>query len=901
LAGEDAVLVTTSDREVTAPPAIDTSAAGTGAAGAGTKTAAALWVEARGQVDIGRPGTGLRLGARALDHLRREHLPDTEAAVLRARILITMADAQVELGQIPEASESLDAALRASPAALPVVQASRGVLLARTGKPDAALQQFDAAIAALSGSRRTGANLVRALLWRGLLHLGEARIDEAQADCEAAGRLGRESGLDAAAVIATHTLGLVRWVSGDLPGALQAMSTADEVRPEVRSGIRALDRAKVLLAAGLLAEAREFTDRAEQVFTAERSKVDLADSLLVQAEIDLVARQSQTAQFAARRAARSYAAAGHQRGLLAAKVMEARAESIVRSATRPASRHRATQDAERAAELVLELVDSGLYEDARAVKLLEAEALLEAGDIPAAERSAVAAADLGAGNGEINRARRVPLIATELQTRVVAARLDLARGRRSSGLAHIRRGLDELAAYQARFGSQDLQSASAVHGVELTRLGLRTALNTRSPAAILQWLERSRAASTRLSAVRPSADRELATELSQLRMATYRARVALLAGAADPHLEQTVSQLRKRVRARSWVAGGTGAVNRPLTLTEVQRKLAANPDRVSIAAPFRGNGRFHVLVITATSSRYLDLGADFGLEHLLQRIIGDLNVLADHRILEPLRKVARVSLRAGLHAVAGAIVDPIQPFVDNGPVIVAAAGSAAIVPWALLPGLSGRAVSVSPSVTAAVAGIGAAGLDSVGRDHRGVLAVAGPEVAHGSREVETVAGVYARSAETTVLTGAAATGRAVLDAIPAGGLLHIAAHGHHEPDNPLFSGVLLADGLLYGYDVAPNPNLPSQVVLSSCDVGRTDDRPGGEPLGLVAALLRSGVATVVAGTSRVSDAVAASVMTAYHQRLRNGRAPAIALAGAIAEVASDDSDPAPFTCFGAGL
>jgi len=152
-----------------------------------------------------------------------------------------------------------------------------------------------------------------------------------------------------------------------------------------------------------------------------------------------------------------------------------------------------------------------------------------------------------------------------------------------------------------------------------------------------------------------------------------------------------------------------------------------------------------------------------------------------------------------------------------------------------------------------------------------------------------------------LLTGSQATGRAVLDAIPAGGLLHIAAHGHHEPDNPLFSGVMLADGLLYGYDVAPNPALPAQVVLSSCDVGRTVDRPGGEPLGLVAALLRSGVSTVVAGTSRVSDHVAAAVMAAYHQRLSGGQRPAIALAGAIKMVAEQDEDPAPFTCFGAGL
>jgi CHAT domain-containing protein len=112
---------------------------------------------------------------------------------------------------------------------------------------------------------------------------------------------------------------------------------------------------------------------------------------------------------------------------------------------------------------------------------------------------------------------------------------------------------------------------------------------------------------------------------------------------------------------------------------------------------------------------------------------------------------------------------------------------------------------------------------------------------------------------------------------------------------------MLADGLLYGYDVAPNPVLPAQVVLSSCDVGKTDDRPGGEPLGLVAALLRSGVSTVIAGTSRISDPVAAMAMTAYHHRLSTGVPPAIALADAIKSVAEQDEHPAPFTCFGAGI
>jgi len=307
-------------------------------------------------------------------------------------------------------------------------------------------------------------------------------------------------------------------------------------------------------------------------------------------------------------------------------------------------------------------------------------------------------------------------------------------------------------------------------------------------------------------------------------------------------------------------------------------------------------GRFHALMITATTAEYVVLESDRDLERTLHRLLGDLDVLADHRIHPAVRRVAAASLRTGLDTVGSLIVDPIRPLVDDGPIVVAAAGAAAVVPWALLPGLRGRAVTVSPSVTAAVSNLRNG---AHGQDHRrGVLVVAGPDLPHGGAEAETVAGVHDGS---SVLIGPAATGAAVLGAMPSGGLVHIAAHGHHEPDNPLFSGVMLADGLLYGYDVAPNPTIPAQVVLSSCDVGRTVDRPGGEPLGLVAALLRSGVSTVIAGTSRVSDEVAMAVMKSYHSRLGAGGRPAVALARAIEAVQGPGTDPAPFTCFGAGL
>ena len=57
----------------------------------------------------------------------------------------------------------------------------------------------------------------------------------------------------------------------------------------------------------------------------------------------------------------------------------------------------------------------------------------------------------------------------------------------------------------------------------------------------------------------------------------------------------------------------------------------------------------------------------------------------------------------------------------------------------------------------------------------------------------------------------------------------------------------------------------------------------------------------IAGTSRVSDQVAAAVMGAYHQRLSVGEPPAIALAGAITRLAGGRHRPGPVHLFRAGM
>jgi CHAT domain-containing protein len=136
---------------------------------------------------------------------------------------------------------------------------------------------------------------------------------------------------------------------------------------------------------------------------------------------------------------------------------------------------------------------------------------------------------------------------------------------------------------------------------------------------------------------------------------------------------------------------------------------------------------------------------------------------------------------------------------------------------------------------------------------------------------------------------------ATLHALDGAPIAHLAAHGHHDRENVLFSRLDLADGPLMAYDIQRLTAAPRQVILSACDVGRAIVRPGDELLGFTAALLYAGTASVISSVTRVPDDATVGVMTAYHRALTAGARPAEALAGAaMAEPFS------PFVCFGSG-
>ena len=172
--------------------------------------------------------------------------------------------------------------------------------------------------------------------------------------------------------------------------------------------------------------------------------------------------------------------------------------------------------------------------------------------------------------------------------------------------------------------------------------------------------------------------------------------------------------------------------------------------------------------------------------------------------------------------------------------------------------------------------------------------MAGPRVVRADEEVAAAARAWPAA---EVLTGPAATAAAVSGVATRVDVLHVAAHGRHSADNPMFSGLELADGPWFGYDIDQLRAVPDVVLLSACEAGRSSVRHGEELIGMTAAWLHAGARCVIASAAAVSDDVAHDVLVSVHRSLGAGLDPAAALAAAVPP-AGPDRPPAPFVCFG---
>lgn len=827
----------------------------------------------RGLAELGaaRMVTGARLLRRGLRLLGWPDGLDTDAKPARSsragRLLLTLAAAEAGQGRPEVGFDLLDKAAKLiAPEHRGVLLQQRGLLMILAGRLDDGLSLMDEAVPLLVRSDEP-AVLALALLNRAMLHLTAGRVRQARADLDRCERIAATNGMHLELAKVAHNRGYCELLDGDIPAALRAFETAISRYTACGagwvSGVR-LDLARLLLTSGLPGEAIRQLDAALGSLREHRLSQECAEAELAMARATLARGDPAAARDWARRAERRFRRKGNETWAAVATLTRFRADFV--------QRRRLDAVAHGAADLSARLAELELTNESESAALLSCRAQIALGRLDESRRC-------------LGRHRRPKLLENRLQRQLALAELSAAAGQRAALFTHARAGLDTLARHRGRFGSLDLQTGAAALGAELVHVGLTAALDSGAPARVFAWLERSRAQAFRIRQVRQPADAVTVAAVEELRRLAGVVRAAEVSGRREPAAERRCAELEREIRARGWQLDGTGEHGSPVVLGDLMAQLADPP--TLLLSFFVREETLLVLAVTERSARLVPLGDLASVAEPLARLRSDLDTLCGRQLPAALDAVIRGSVQRQLDALTSALLAPVRPMLTDRDLVIVPTRTLSTLPWGLLADLRGRPLVVTPSATS---WLRLRRSDPPDWPAQEPLLVAGPYLANSDAEIRAIAGIYRQA---TVLDSNSATVAATLEAMDGRGIVHLAAHGHHEQENVLFSRLDLSDGPLMAHDVHQLASAPAHVVLSSCEVGRAVVRTGDELLGFTAALLYGGTRSVVSSASKVDDDVAVGVMRAYHRALVAGRRPARALADAAA------GEPfVPFVCFG---
>jgi tetratricopeptide (TPR) repeat protein len=807
----------------------------------------------------------------AIRHLRRSITLAVQAAspMLAGEARIPLAAALVQRGRPLPALEEIDIAVADLTAAGHArARAQRADILHQIGRLDEAIAEYQVAIPLL---RRVGdlLNTQRTLVNRGILHTERHAFAAAEADLCEADRLARELGRHLAVGIIAENLGFLETLRGDVPAALGHLTRAEETigAHGGQLGPVFLDRSELLLSVGIGGEAAEYAERAVAAFERERRGILLPGARLVLAQAAFLDGDWARALNQAGRARRELARQRRTEwsALAALTVLRARLAMGERVPVREVE------------PVVATLSTSGWPAAVLEARLVAARV----SDRPEEYLGCASAARL-----------RGPAVLRARGWYAEALRRKATGDTRGTGVA-VRAGLRILDEHATALGATDLRVHSAVHRTELIELGLRTALRDGRARRVLEWAERGRASRFAHRSVLPPEDPELADLLAQLRFTARE-----LDRARDEHrqagpLVGRQMALERRIRDRSRLGGNGGAASGPVGRPVPAERLAAALGDLALVEYVQLGGTLHALTVAGGRVRLHELGSLAPVADLVDRVHFALRRLARPGPTRT-QDAATVLMTRAASRLDEALLAGLPELRDRDLVIVPT-GQLHSVPWSVLPSCAGRPVVVAPSATLWHAACRRPAVAS-----GPAVVAAGPGLAGAREEAAAIAGIHG----CTPLLDGAATADAVLAALPAADLAHLAAHGRLVPDNPLFSSLRFADGPVVVHDLERLRQVPRTVVLAACDGGRSVVHTGDELLGLAATFLASGSAQLVASVLPIPDAETAPLMVALHRRLVAGLPCATALADA--QQAVRDAGPAAlaaaagFVCLGAG-
>jgi len=838
----------------------------------------------------GRPVDAARSLTAALDEIERVAgaAPSRDRLELRCKTLITLAltefmlsGVEAALARLSEAEvlvdELGDEALRAR------LDYQRANIHGRVGDLASAWDGLEGAVRRLDAFTEREQCSVH--LSRGMLAFELLRPQEALESFAEAARLAHDLGGVAQEFMARHNEGYAAYLLGDIPRSLAGMALAEELESDVFTGPARLDRAQVLLEAGLVKEAVEALHGGLETLEGDGHDQMRAEFELALARAHRLLGHLDLAASAAASARETYARIGATawaaKAMLVGLLVELDRQRRTRRGRERDGRH-GVGDAHPDAELVRQVVGVGDATVALAAAATAddlAETATELGDSELADSARVVAAqalllagDPAGANTRLLGLERVSTgsLPDELDAAVVTAMTLVATGDLAPARRILARASRRLAAGQEGSASLDLRTARAVHGARLSELDLELAV-PRGSGAVLEALERWRSATDRLPSLGRPDDEQLAQLTEQLRAVRGHLR-----GEGDPEqareLHDHASRLERQIRDRDWALSRSGGASRavPVRVREAREHLG-RVDR-DLVWFFRHRGRIGAVGVVGGRATMRDLMPADRAAELAQRIRVDLRAAATHH-LGPLAGAVWSSLRSSATELDDGLLRPWRT--DRGLVVVTCPELSAL-PWALLPSMTGRPFTVALSLTSFTRRAAPPG----DAPRRGPVHVSvGPSVPRASGEGRTIVGTWGEVAHLAEPSRRAD----LVGALARSGVVHVAAHGTHQVESPLFSSLVLHDGPVFAHELQPTGVRADHIVLSACEVGLASPRPGHESLGLALSLLSLGARSVVAAVSPVPDDVAATTMTRHHELLASGLPSDEALARSVAE------------------
>ena len=777
---------------------------------------------------------------------------DPEHARLRVRALMGLATATFEQQGLDPAVGYLDQAAAAASELgdreLGVIcHSQRATLYGRSGNIGEALREIQLAARHLDTLPARDRSVVLLNYGNILMHSGDlpGAVDRFGRSAD----IAAEHGLHREAFMSRSNQGYAAYLAGDLPQALALLDEAAAVEADASGAVVRLDRARVLIEAGLLDEALAVLEDAAGLAVGEPQQQVLGEIEVELARVLLLLGRPREAHGYASRA-RSRFRRRH------APVWTARAELILGQVELLTGRdpQRVLRTAERLTAR-FETAEAPLRAEHR---LIAAEAAWMAGEVEAAR----------AHLAQVERIRKRLSLRGQLQVAKLQANLALVDGREAAARRILGGAAKVLLNGQSGSNSTDLRSAVTVYAVPLARLHVEMNRD-RGARALFEATEKWRAFGRRLQPVRPPDDPELADLLTRMR----ELREGLRYEPVGPGRESLVRQeydLRREVRARDWVLSRGEGGSREFSYRDMRAALAReDADLISLVGH---KGRLLVMGVVGGRAIVREVADEDQVSDHANRARADLDAAGRHE-LGVFQDSVTGSLRSTMARLDELILRPLG--VGSRRLVIVPHRRTHTLPWGMAPSLRGVPVTVSVSATDWTGRVSDPGT----RDGRApvVRALAGPAVARADEEVGEVAAIWpggvAIDSDTTRVAH-------LRDALGEADVVHVAAHGDHNQQNPMFASVRLTGGPMYIYDLQHSGGGAAHVVLSSCEVGRSTVRPGDESLGLSAGLLALGAQCVVAGLCRVPDDVAASTMRDYHAALAAGAASDEAMARA---------------------